>query len=131
MILRLPAKGIDEFRYINLPADVGEIFCNYLSVVIPIDGHIFFNQHHKPLTLKNLDTATERFIAMSGIKKYTMKDFRNRAVLELAKSGADILSIEEYVGLSGMRVSTLISQKDILNGKCPADLVNYSLKPVI
>lgn len=126
-LLRLPAKGLSDDRYVTLPSDVTEILRSYLKVVTPVNDRIFVNQHNRPMTIKNLDSATERFVKKCGIERYTMKDFRNRAILELAKSGADLESIGEYTGLSRMRVNTIVSSKGIL-GKCPADLVNYQLK---
>ena len=126
--LRLDGSGFTEDRYVVLPNDVAELFDRYLAVVTPIEGKIFLNQHNHPLTLKNLDSATERFIRQSGIKRCTMKDLRSRAILELIKSGNDLDSIKEYTGLSYMRINTLASSKHLVDRKCPADLVNYELK---
>lgn len=127
VILRLPSKGLSSERFITLPSDVGEITKRYLAVAVPVDGYIFTNQHNRPMTIRNLDSATERFVRKSGINRYTMKDFRNRAILELAKSGVDLETIGEYAGLARMRVGTLATSKSII-GTCPVDMVNYQLK---
>ena len=127
--IRFPGSGHNEDRFVALPKDVAEILGRYLSIVVPVDGKIFLNRHNHPMTLKNLDTATTKFFVAAGIKnKYTMKDLRSRAILELAKAGADLESIRDYTGLSYMRINTLISSKSLVDRKCPADLVNYELK---
>lgn len=129
MFLRLDGNGLSEDRYIILPKDVTEILEQYLAVREPTNDCFLFHNHHKrALTLKNLDSATERFVRACGIERYTMKDFRSRALLELMKTGADIDSIKEYTGLSYMRINTLARSKYLVDKKCPADLVNYELK---
>jgi site-specific recombinase XerD len=128
MFLRLNGKGFNNERYIALPRDVSRIFDAYLKAVVPVDGVIFFNDHHHPLTLKNLDTATKKYVARAGIGHYTMKDFRSRAILELVKTGTDLESIRDYTGLSHMRINTFASARGLVSRACPANLVNYELK---
>lgn len=128
-LIRLPGIGKNEDKFIMLPRDVATLLDRYLATVVPVDGKIFVNQHRRPLTLKNLDTATSRFLVASGIKnKYTMKDLRSRAILELAKAGVSLDEIHEYTGLSYMRINTLVKSKYLVERKCPANLVNYELK---
>ena len=126
--LRLDGKGFNKERYIALPRDVSKLMEAYLSVVVPVDGAIWFNEHKRPLTLKNLDSATKRFVTSAGIGHYTMKDFRSRAILELVKAGNDLETIKEYTGLSHMRVNTFASARSLVSRACPAELVNYELK---
>lgn len=128
LLLRLDGNGLDEDRYIVLPDDVAKILLSYMSIREAPDAFLFHNQHKHPLTLKNLDSATGRFVQKCGLQRYTMKDFRSRALLELVKAGADLDSIRDYTGLSYMRINTLVRSRYLVDRKCPADLVNYELK---
>ena len=64
--LRLDGKGFNKERYIALPRDVSKLMEAYLSVVVPVDGAIWFNEHKRPLTLKNLVSATKRYVTSAG-----------------------------------------------------------------
>ena len=128
VFLRLDGNGMAEDRYILLPRDVAEILDKYMVTRTSEDSFLFHNKHKKVLTLKNLDSATGRFVRACGLENYTMKDFRSRALLELIKTGADLESIRDYTGLSYMRINTLAKSKYIVDRKCPAELVNYELK---
>jgi len=128
VFLRVDESGLFEERYIALPKDVSSILDDYLAEANIAEGVLFRNKHKNPLTLRNLDAATERFVKEAGIRKFTMKDFRSRAILELIKTGTNIASIREYTGLSQMRIGTFAQAKGFIERSCPADLVNYELK---
>lgn len=125
-----PAKTtFEEPRVVTLPEDVDALLRNYMLVVVPNDsGCIFYNKYGNPLTLRNIDSYFERLSKKTTLaKKYTLKDFRTRAVLELADAGASAKTISEYTGLKMDRAQCYVHSTHILNDECPADLVNYRL----
>ena len=98
------------------------------SIVVYEKGHIFFNKHTRPLTIKNVTDNISKIIESSDVsEKYTMKDLRSRAVLELVKAGATPNQISEYTGLSQLRIKTFVSSEHLIDGSCLAELVNYRL----
>ena len=117
-------------KTIILPEDVSAILRKYLENLSSIDseGHIFYNSHHRPLTLKNLDSGISRIVEKAGLeRKYTLKDLRARAVLDLIDSGASEEVIHEYVGIGPMRTRQFFDAIGIARG-CPTDLVNFQIK---
>ncbi len=113
--------------YIQLPEDVRDIVISYCGTRLGTsDEHLFKNKWGNPMSLVNLDAA------VAGVTKkcsldYTLKDFRARAILEMAKAGVGLDSLMAYTGLSSTRLESFVKSKDILSGVCPADLVNYRL----
>ena len=128
--LHFPPKS--EFKkdsFIQLPEDVAELMNNYLKCIAVKDNsdRIFKNSRGNNLTLKNLDVAVKKYVTKAGLNEYTMKDFRNRAILEMGLHGASISSLSDYTGLQPLRLESFIKNKDLVEGNCPAELVNYRL----
>lgn len=124
------SKRKEEF-FVRLPEDVAMILSDYMDTLseeqLDAAGHLFYNRHGHPMTLKNLDDGITRIIKRSGlIKKYTMKDFRTRAVLEYANAGATEHEIVDHTGLGELRIRSFYRAVGALR-ECPADLVNYRL----
>lgn len=116
--------------YVQLPNDIKWLLLDYIKGCTQDElGHIFFNEHHNPLTIRNIDAAVKRFVKASGVEgDYTIKDLRSRGVLELVNAGASSEVIGEYTGLSQLRVRSFVQSKHLIGGECPADLVNFRLK---
>lgn len=124
-------KRKEDF-FVRLPEDVEIILNDYINMldteIIDREGHLFYNKYKHALTIKNLDDGIARILKKSGLeKKYTMKDFRTRAVLEYAKAGATEHEIADYTGLGELRIRSFYRAANKV-ADCPANLVNYSLK---
>lgn len=135
-LLYFPASSPHSKDYqIALPNDVSVILENYLSsgCISSADGYVFLNKRGNVLTIKNLDTYFKKIVEKSGVDlSYTIKDIRTRAILELTKVAADnglnVSDISEYAGIKSVRMQTFVSTvANVAN--CPADLVNYQIKP--
>lgn len=124
-----PKSDFKKDSFIQLPDDVAGLMQNYLKVTPLRDSsdRIFKNSKGNPMTLKNVDTAVKKYVKKSGLDDYTLKDFRNRAILEMAHHGASIQSLSDYTGLQPLRLDSFIKSKDLVSGNCPAELVNYRL----
>ena len=124
-----PKSDFKKDSYIQLPEDVAVIMNEYLSSVATQSGtdKLFRNAWGKPMTLKNVDTMVKKYVSLAGLTDYTLKDFRNRAILEMAHCGASVESLSNYTGLQPLRLDSFIQNKDLVSGNCPAELVNYRL----
>lgn len=124
-----PKSDFKKDSYIQLPDDVAGLMKNYLLVTPYKDGsdRIFKNTRGNNMTLKNVDTSIKKFVKKAGLDEFTLKDFRNRAILEMAHHGASIESLSDYTGLQPLRLESFIRNKDLVSGNCPAELVNYRL----
>jgi len=123
-----PKTDFKKDSYIQLPEDVAALMLNYIGdVSVKAGSSIFKNAHGNDMTLKNVDSAVKKYVKRCGLNDYTLKDFRNRAILEMAHAGASIQSLSDYTGLQALRLESFIKNKDLVSGNCPAELVNYRL----
>ena len=133
--IHYPAKNkFSPDRVVVLPRDIESLLSKYISELSYLDeeGHLFYNEHKNPLTLRNLDAAFERALKASEIKeRYTLKDFRSRSILDMVsatiKNGVDTSIVGPYVGIKDLRLETYVSAHTIVN-ECLADLVNIQIK---
>lgn len=124
------SNGFKEPFSIVLPSDVDLLMRDYLEKHPPEDGsgYVFFNKHHRPITVKNIETLVNQVVEKSGVAhKYTLKDFRTRGIIDMKKAGVPTPNISEYTRLSQYRIDKY-SLAASFAGNCPADLVNYELK---
>lgn len=133
-IIYPPKNDFASEQQILLPDDVAKKLLIYIDSKKSKDttgaGMVFFNKYGKPLTIRNLDSYFSKILEKSSCDKhYTLKDIRTRAILQLANSGASEESISDYVGLSQLRVKSFVNARYLVNGTCPADLVNIRMVP--
>ena len=137
-----PARTqFEEPRIVTLPDDVCSLVRRYLLELGGYGGgedavskrlsegiakgYIFFNRLGNPLTIRNIDSYFDKACRESGIgKKYTLKDFRSRAILQLADAGVTAKEISRYTGLKMDRVQSYVHSTHIINGDSPANLPN-------
>lgn len=116
--------------WVTLPEDMRDLFLSYVNSVSGDEaGHIFFNERKNPLSVRNIDHGVKRFVDASGVeRKYTIKDLRSRGVLEMASAGIDPEIIQEYTGLSQLRIHYFMEKKHLIDKDCPQDKVSFQLK---
>ena len=140
--IQFPAKTyFDEPRIVVLPDDVCAVLSRHLlelagrsSAIESVQtrivenvskGCIFLNKHGYPLTVRNIDAYFDKACRESGLeKKYTLKDFRSRAILQLADAGVSAKDISEFTGLKMQRAQSYVRSTHIINGDSPANLSN-------
>ncbi len=113
--------------YISVPEDVSEILSDYVESLPDGEVYLFKNKRGNKMTLNNVDRMIRNLSASCGITDYTLKDFRNRAILEMAANGASAEALCSYTGLMPLRIESFVKNKELVNTKCPAELVNYRL----
>ena len=123
-----------EARYVRMPSDVAEIFDKYLLEKKTFDdaGHLFFNKKGTPMRLRNLDSLVKKVVSAAELDKpYTMKDFRNRGILDMVAGAGDDAdteeSVREYLGVQPARMADYVRSAKIVTGCPPEELVNYRL----
>lgn len=116
-----------EDNIVMLPDDVATLFMDYVNTPRYRDsvGHIFYNKHNHPISIKNLDSLASKYIGMTGYK-YTLKDLRSFAIIEMANAGVEESDVMKYVNIGAMRTRQFYEAKGVLS-KCPANAVNYRL----
>ncbi len=120
-----------EDRYMKIPDDCKAILSGYLATLKKKDsaGHLFYNKAGRALTIKNIDDALLRMYKDEK-KKYTIKDIRTRAILELLNASSDPAAVSEFVGLSRLRMKNFIEASGIVSGKTTvSELNNIIIRP--
>lgn len=125
-----PKSGFSKDTYVRLPEDVRDILVSYIEYknYDDSDEHpLFINKWKRPLTIQNVDQLIKRLTDKCGLEDYTLKDFRNRAILEMVNAGASMEEMSEYTGLKRLRLEKFFENKSLVSRACPAELVNYRL----
>lgn len=132
-----PTKGSKKpVRYVTVPDDVAPVLKEYMQKLsagadtegYDEQGHLFYNEWHRPLRPRNLDSRFKKVLKKSGIEKpYTMKDLRTRGLLELTYTSADIEDIQTYANIGPQRMADYLRSEAYIENSCPPNLVNYQL----
>ena len=113
--------------YISVPEDVSLLIDSYIGSLPAGEKMFFKNSRGNRMTLNNVDRIIRNLNKACGITDYTLKDYRNRAILEMAANGASADVLCAYTGLSPLRIESFVKNKELVNTICPAELVNYRL----
>lgn len=125
-----PSNNFKEPFSVIMPSDVSSLLISYINTHESPDGsgYVFFNRNQKPLRVYNIDMKFQKILKKSGVsEKYTIKDLRTRAIIDMKKNGVSTQDISAYTNLSAYRVGKF-SRAASFSKMCPADLVNYKLK---
>lgn len=118
-------------RYVAVPSDIAGVVEEYVKTGSGYEdeaGHLFFNEHHRPMTLRNLSSRVDKIVAASNIgKRFTMKDLRSRGIIELVNTGADTEDVRQYVGLGTQRINTFMASAKYVDTNCPPEMTNYKV----
>jgi len=132
-LLYFPKKHLHKEQVIPLPDDIAKLLKLYMDnqPYYDSEGHLFYNKWKSPLTMRNLDALVEKYRKAAGVEKYTLKDLRSRAILDMINAtqdnGGDIGSVGEYVRLHGLRLNAYVTASGAIRNECPANLVNISV----
>lgn len=125
-----------ESRVLAVPEDVCELLYAYIGSepflsLADVEGHLFYNQYGNPLTLRNLDKLVKKMVRESGISnKYTLKDFRARAILDMVYSGMGCVTddgssvmedICEYANIGDLRLTHYLNAVNLVR-ESPVEL---------
>ena len=116
-------------HYVKLPSDIAILLTDYIThqCIIDRSEHLFYNEHKNCITIKNIDCKIRQIIKQTGIEtKFSFKDLRSRAILDMAHAGVEQEEIENYVGIRTRRMDLLLQSAGVIKD-CPADLVNIRI----
>lgn len=123
--LAIITKIKEKEHIMILPDDLQKKVSEYTA--ISSDGFFFHNKWGNRLTERNLDAILKKYAKEAGIEKnLSVKDLRNRAILEMFHAGASAKDIEEYTGLHTLRVNQFAEAANIIK-ECPPNLVNFRI----
>lgn len=124
----------DTEKVVPLPEDVSILLSDYINSMpyVDADGHLFYNKYNNPLTMRNVDSAISKYVEKSGIdNKYTLKDLRSRAILDMVGASIDkdlpVEAVAAYAGIRDLRLNLYVRAANLVES-CPADLVNIQVK---
>lgn len=133
VMLYFPRHGKTPEQVVMLPEDVQLLLTSYLENATHLSrgGYLFINSHGNPLSLRILDRHFSNILSKSGVcRRYTLRDVRTRAVLEMTKAALDnnveLSAVASYTGLRSLRMSSF-AEACVHHTPCPADLVNFRL----
>ncbi len=130
LFLHFTAKSdFKKDSYIQVPDDVCVILRKYLEKHKDDDNVLFRNNRGNRMNLQNVDKIFRDINKRTklGDKDFTLKDFRSRAILEMAANGTSYEDLSSYTGLKSGRLETFYANTELISKTCPANLVNYRI----
>jgi site-specific recombinase XerD len=114
-------------RYVKLPEDVVMVLLDYRRFIKVSQEYMFYNKKGHVLKVRNLETLVRKYVSLAGVSKYyTIQDIRNAAVCYMKASGADDISIANFIGIEARwmyRYDYVVKELDMQ----PVDLVKLRI----
>lgn len=131
-------RGTVKERFVALPEDIKVLLKEYITSLSYMDEekHLFYNKYNNPLTAVNTCSILSSLTQKCGFgdKKYTFKDIRERAILDMVKASVDakrpVSAVGEYVGIKTQRLDAYSGAAKYIKNN-PAELVNISVKAYV
>jgi site-specific recombinase XerD len=82
--LNKPAKdALEEYKKVRPKSD---------------SPYVFVSKNGKPLAVRNIRAAIDRYMQKAGIPDYSVNDLRTTFIIENLKAGADLVTLSQVVG---------------------------------
>lgn len=111
-------------RYVTVPEDLKAAVLEYVSKCST--EYMFPSNRKKQYSVKGLERRNEKIMMAAGLKgKYSMKDFRTRAILQMLYDGADEREVCRYANLSMRRIHSYQASPlmgSMMLASCPANV---------
>ncbi len=121
--LKVEGYATQPERTIPLNARAREALNNYISKRPSVDSpYIFVSKTGKPLAVRNIRAAVDRYMQRSEIGKFSVNDLRTTFIIENIKGGADLILLSQVVGHK--RLSTTEKYLDLAGVKEPGKKQN-------
>ncbi len=86
-------------RKIPLNKPAKDLLDDYLKIRPETDSpHVFVSKNGKPLAVRNIRAAIDRYFNKAEIPDYSVNDLRTTFIIENLKSGADLVMLSHVVG---------------------------------
>lgn len=97
--LKVEAYATQTERSIPLNISAKDALDAYLKVRPKTDSpHVFVSKNGKPLAVRNIRAAIDRYFQKAEIPDYSVNDLRTTFVIENLKAGADLVVLSHLVG---------------------------------
>lgn len=114
----IEAYATQPKREIPLNKPAKEALDEYLKIRPETDSeYIFVSKTGKPMAVRNIRAAIDRYMQKAGIEKYSVNDLRTTFIVENLKANVDIVLLSQVVGHK--RLSTTERYLEIAEVKEP------------
>ncbi len=97
--LTIEAYATQPKREVPLNKPAREAIENYLKVRPETDSpFLFVSKNGRPLAVRNIRAAIDRYMEKAGIPNYSVNDLRTTFVVENLKAGVDLVLLSQIVG---------------------------------
>lgn len=97
--LKVEAYATQPERTIPLNKPAKEAVDEYLKVRPETDSpYVFVSKNGKPLAVRNIRAAIDRYMQKAEIEQYSVNDLRTTFIVENLKAGVDLVSLSQIVG---------------------------------
>lgn len=103
--LKIESYATQPERTIPFNPRANEALGNYLTTRPKVDSpYIFVSKNAKPLAVRNIRSAVDRYLQKAEMASYSVNDLRTTFVVENLKAGVDLVFLSQVVGHK--RIST-------------------------
>lgn len=86
-------------RKIPLNSHAKELLDEYIKIRPKTDSkHVFVSKNGKPLAVRNIRAAIDRYLQRADIPDYSVNDLRTTFIIENLKAGVDLVMLSHIVG---------------------------------
>lgn len=97
--INIDAYATQPERAVPLNDPAKEALNNYMKVRPKTDSEfVFVSKNGKPLAVRNIRAAVDRYLQKAGIDEYSVNDLRTTFIIENLKRGVNIIMISQVVG---------------------------------
>lgn len=97
--VKIEAYATQPERTIPLNKPAKEAADEYLKIRPKTDSfHLFVSKNGKPLAVRNIRAAIDRYMQKADIPKYSVNDLRTTFIVENLKAGVDLVLLSQIVG---------------------------------
>lgn len=97
--IKIEAYATQPERTIPLGKPAKEVFNEYLKIRPKADApHVFVSKNGKPLAVRNIRAAIDRYFHKAEIPGYSVNDLRTTFIVENLKGEVDLVMLSQVVG---------------------------------
>ena len=97
--IQIEAYATQPNRKIPLNEAAKESVKEYMDKRVPTESpHVFVSKNDKPLAVRNIRAAIDRYMTKAEIPGYSVNDLRTTFIIENLKQGVDIVTISQAAG---------------------------------
>ncbi|OGM02461.1 hypothetical protein A2115_02735 [Candidatus Woesebacteria bacterium GWA1_41_8] len=123
--LEVDAYATQPKRVIPLNSQAKQAIDNYLQTRPKTNSeYLFVSKNGKPLAVRNIRAAIDRYLQRADMPQYSVNDFRTTFIVENLKEGVDLVLLSQIVGHK--RLSTTERYLELAQVKDPGKKQNLT-----